>query len=226
MKNFYHHSKKEFQVERLVLFSDAVFAIAITLLVIDIKVPEIHGAANEHGFLHGLLQQIPKIFGFILSFFFIGLYWTIHHRMFGFITNYTGKLIWLNLLFLFSIALMPFSTAVYSEYSTPQFVMLVSPYAIYVANICLIGFTDFLLWKYIGNPKNGVAEGIPTVGFIRTAKIRSLLLPAIFIVSLIVAVLVNPIIGRFILFLIPIVMGFVKEKKTALPLPSDENPGL
>ena len=214
MKNIYHHSKKEFQVERLVLFSDAVFAIAITLLVIDIKVPEIHsGHADESSFLHALLQQIPKIFGFIISFFFIGLYWTIHHRMFGYIINYTGGLVWLNLFFLFSIVLMPFSTAVYSEYSTPEYVFLFSPYAIYVGNICLIGFSDFLLWRYISNPKNKIAAGFPSEDFIKKAKIRSLLLPGVFLTSLIIALIFNPVIARFVLFLIPLVMSMVKDKK-------------
>jgi uncharacterized membrane protein len=214
MKNLYHHSKKEFQVERLVLFSDAVFAIAITLLVIDIKVPEIHNTdITEKKFLQLLLVQLPKFLGFIFSFFFIGLYWTIHHRMFGYIINYSGKLIWLNLLFLFSIALMPFSTAVYSEYSAPEFIMLVSPYAIYVGNICLIGFVDFLLWQYVSSPKNKIAEGFPSADFIKKTKIRSLLLPGIFLLSFMIAVFINPIIARFILFLIPLAMGLVKNKK-------------
>lgn len=57
----------------------------------------------------------------------IGLYWFIHHRMFGYVINYDGKLIWLNLLFLFSIVLMPYTTAAYSAYSTPEYVRLVLP---------------------------------------------------------------------------------------------------
>jgi len=214
MKTIYHHTKKEFQVERLVLFSDAVFAIAITLLVIDIKVPEFHsGQINENTFLHLLLEQLPKFFGFVLSFFFIGLYWTIHHGMFGFIINYTKKLLWLNLLFLFAIVLMPFSTALYSEYSTPKYIFLVTPYAIYVGNICLIGFTDYLMWRYISNPKNEIAEGFPSQDFVKKGKIRSLLLPSIFLLSLLVAIFIDPIIARFVLFLIPLAMSMVRNKK-------------
>jgi uncharacterized membrane protein len=214
MKNLHHHSKKEFQVERLVLFSDAVFAIAITLLIIEIKVPEIKGhIITEHTFLAELALLIPKFLGFLFSFFIIGLYWFIHHRMFGYVINYNGKLIWLNLLFLFSIVLMPFSTAVYSEYSSPEYISLISPYAIYVANICLTGFINFLMWGYIGNPKNGLTEDFPKGDFLKLAKVRSLLMPFVFVASLLTATFINPIAARFVLFFIPIIMSLVRNKK-------------
>ncbi|MCB9033483.1 MAG: DUF1211 domain-containing protein [Chitinophagales bacterium] len=212
MNNLHHPSKKEFQVERIIFFSDAVFAIAITLLIIEIKVPLLHGSdITEKNFFNQLLLLSPQFLGFILSFFLIGLYWSIHHKMFGYVINYNSKLIWLNLLFLFSIALMPFSTAVYSEYSAPENIQLVLPYAVYVANICLTGFICFLIWTYIGNPKNKIAEHIPDGDFLKTAKIRSLLLPSIFIISLLISI-ISPIIARFSLFLIPFFMNIFKSK--------------
>jgi uncharacterized membrane protein len=222
MKNLHHHSKQQFQVERIVLFSDAVFAIAITLLIIDIKVPEIKSGlpVTDQNFLEAVFFLFPKFMGFIFSFFLISLYWTIHHKMFGYVVNYTGKLIWFNLLFLFSIVLMPFSTAVYSEYSSAEYIHLIWPYFIYVFNISLTGFLNFILWNYIGNIKNNVAEDVPGGDFIQKAKIRSLLLPAIFIVSLLVAFFIHPIIGRFMLFLTPVVMRLVKNKKPTIILPA------
>ncbi|MBS1518195.1 MAG: DUF1211 domain-containing protein [Bacteroidetes bacterium] len=214
MKNPHHHSKKEFQVERLVFFSDAVFAIAITLLVIEIKIPEIEGPViSEHTFMELFALLIPKFLGFVLSFFIIGLNWFIHHRMFGYVINYNGKLIWLNLLFLFSIVLMPFSTALYSEYSSPAYIHLITPYSIYVFNICLTGIMNFLLWSYIGNPKNKLAEDLPEGDFLKLAKVRSLLLPSVFVISLLTAIFINPVIGRFVLFLIPVIMSMVRNKK-------------
>ena len=116
MNQFQNELKKEFQLERMILFSDAVFAIAITLLVIELKVPEINRAELTEGkLLNALAHLIPKFIGFIISFMFIGIYWVVHHRLFGFVINYTPKLLRLNLLFLFAVALMPFSTAFYSE---------------------------------------------------------------------------------------------------------------
>src|SRR5690349_5303282 len=92
----HNEHKKQFQLERFVLFSDAVFAIAITLLVIEIKIPELHSDTEpltDSALLHSLGQLIPKFIGFIISFLLIGLYWTIHHRMFGYVTSYDRKLL-------------------------------------------------------------------------------------------------------------------------------------
>src|SRR5712675_1560100 len=125
MSHQLHHELKKdpsadkagFQLERMILFSDAVFAIAITLLVIEIKVPLIdRHVATDALLLNALDELIPKFIGFFISFFIIGLYWTIHHRMFGYVINYTRRLLWLNLIFLLAVVLMPFSTAFYSEY--------------------------------------------------------------------------------------------------------------
>src|SRR6266498_3111523 len=129
--------KKEFQLERMILFSDAVFAIAITLLVIEIKVPTIdRHIATDALLLKALDELIPKFVGFFISFFIIGLYWTIHHRMFGYVVNYTRRLLWLNLVFLLAVVMMPFSTAFYSEYIIQ---LLKTPAMIYVANVVFLG---------------------------------------------------------------------------------------
>ena len=107
MSNQLHNElKKEFQLERLILFSDAVFAIAITLLVIEIKIPDKEflkerGGLSDATILNALSHLVPKFIGFFISFLLIGLYWSIHHRMFGFVTSYDRKLLFLNLLFLF-----------------------------------------------------------------------------------------------------------------------------
>lgn len=215
MENIDNHIKREFQVERIVFFSDAVFAIAITLLIIEVKVPEIHGhEVSEHSFLAAFSVLIPKLLGFIISFGIIGFYWFIHHIMFGYVTHYNGKLIWLNLFLLFSIVLMPFTTSIYSEYSAPEYIGLMSPYLIYVINITLTGVANFLMWRLIGNPQNNLAEDFPKGDFLKKSKIRSLLLPSVFILSLLISWLVDPALGRYVLFLIPIIMSLVRNKKT------------
>ena len=108
MPNHLHSElKKEFQLERMVLFSDAVFAIAITLLVIEIKIPDIHENVSDAALLKELKHLIPKFAGFFISFMLIAMYWTVHHRMFGYVINYTRKLLWLNLFFIVLMQLLP-----------------------------------------------------------------------------------------------------------------------
>ena len=159
-QQLHNELKKEFQLERIILFSDAVFAIAITLLVIEIKIPELHENVSNTALLHSLEHLIPKFLGFLVSFMLIGLYWTIHHRMFGFVTAYDRKLLLLNLVFLFFIALMPFSTGFYSEYAGPELFrqQLKVPLTFYVLNFCCVGFTNYFMWRHITNPKNKLAE--------------------------------------------------------------------
>jgi uncharacterized membrane protein len=97
-------------LERLVFFSDAVFAIAITLLVIEIHVPHLNGIADAEAW-NALLHLLPSFFGFVLSFLVIGRFWIGHHNAFSMIDHYDGRLAWPNLLLLMCIALMPFASA-------------------------------------------------------------------------------------------------------------------
>ena len=98
-------------LERLVFFSDAVFAIAITLLVIEIEVPDLapHTPVAEQW--HELASLGPKFFAYVLSFLVIGRFWMGHHQLFDRVVGYSQKLLWPNLLLLMAIAFMPFATA-------------------------------------------------------------------------------------------------------------------
>ena len=209
--NMHNELKKEFQLERLILFSDAVFAIAITLLVIEIKVPEVHGEVSNKVLLHELKHLIPKFFGFLISFMLIGLYWTIHHRMFGFVTNFTKKLIVLNLIFLFFIALMPFSTGFYSEYAGPELFrkQLTVPLTFYVLNFFAAGLIIFFIWQHIANPKNGIADPPIDPLVVKLAKARSMVVPVIFLLMLPVAYFVNVLLAVYIPMLIPLTLRIV-----------------
>ena len=102
------------QLERLTFFSDAVFAIAITLLVIEIHVPRL-GLASDQVFLAELAALGPSIFGFVLSFLVVGALWAAHHRVFGMISSYGPSVMLPNLLMLLVIAFMPFATALMSS---------------------------------------------------------------------------------------------------------------
>ncbi len=97
-------------LERLVFFSDAVFAIAITLLVIEIEVPHL-GSVSDGKYWAALFELGPSFFGYALSFLVIGRFWIGHHNAFTLIDHYDGRLAWPNLFLLMAIAFMPFATA-------------------------------------------------------------------------------------------------------------------
>jgi len=103
-------------LERLIFFSDAVFAIAITLLIIEIHVPEVHQPASDLDYLSALARLAPNFASFFISFFVIGAFWAGHHRAFDCARHWSPKLIMPNLLMLSAIAAMPFFTAFSSEY--------------------------------------------------------------------------------------------------------------
>ncbi|MBV9986443.1 MAG: DUF1211 domain-containing protein [Chitinophagaceae bacterium] len=185
-----HHdlfeNRRQFQLERMILFSDAVFAIAITLLVIELKVPEMEQGESVG---HALIRSnfIFGILGLLLSFGVIGQFWTNHHRLFGYVTNYDGSLLWLNLHMLFWIVLMPFSSALNSRYGNNDMVWM-----IYSFNMFMIGISIYFLWRYITNPKRNLSEIAHNEGQRRMARARSFLISCIFLSGALLALLPKP----------------------------------
>lgn len=191
------HNRDAFQLERLILFTDAVFAIAITLLAIEIKVPELHHR-TEHDALQGLLDLTARFVGFFLSFLIIAVYWLAHHRIFRFVRHTTPKLLWLNILFLLSIVLMPFTTAFQSEYA-----MLSIPWVLYALNIVFTGLMQTLLQRYLRNPASHLVapheQHHPDLD-----PVRPLLSPLVFLLSALSALL--PMVHPSLLRLMPLLL--------------------
>jgi uncharacterized membrane protein len=98
----------------------------------------------------GLLRLIPKFVGFLIGFFVIATYWTAHHRIFRFVRNYNDGLIWLNIFFLLSIVLMPFTSAYYSEYTN-----LSVPFILYCFSVVATGLLQILMQRALRNPARG-----------------------------------------------------------------------
>ena len=101
---------------RIEFLSDGVFAIVMTILVIELSVPVITKlrAAEELGGI--LLEMWPKFLAFVISFLVLGVLWFLHHAQFHFIKRSNGTFAWMNIIFLMSVALIPFSTALIGEY--------------------------------------------------------------------------------------------------------------
>lgn len=112
-------------LERLVFFSDAVFAIAITLLVIEIHPPHLHRGAPDWEHVRALAQLVPNFTGFAISFAVIGMFWMGHHRSFALAARYDSRVLGWNMCLLATIAFMPFVTVYLAAHFTERVPTLV-----------------------------------------------------------------------------------------------------
>jgi uncharacterized membrane protein len=164
-------------LERIMFFSDAVMAIAITLLAIDLKVPEIAASAAAAELPRSLSELGPQFLSFLISFFVIGIYWMSHHRYFRFIKRYDGGLIVLNLLFLLFIVLMPFVASLFGQYYYLPLGM-----SVYAAAVAATGLSMGALWWYASYRYRLVDEHLDKQ-FIR-ARSLAMAVPLLFLVSI------------------------------------------
>lgn len=173
--------KKNFQLERIALFSDAVFAIAITLLIIEIKVPDLPAIDPEfsEAFWHSLNHMIPELAGFVISFMVIGNYWKSHHSTFYFVQDYDLKLINMNNWFLLTIVVMPFTTAFMSTY------MLFQPFLLYCVNVIASALLQIRMWNYVTHEEHHLHTALPK-GIKSYKTTTSLIIIACFVIALII----------------------------------------
>ena len=105
---------------RIEAFSDAVMAIIMTLLVLDLHAPELGAHATWYEYLQAMTPLVPQFVSFALSFTIVAIYWVNHYYFFRCIKRTTGRLIWLNNLLLFWLCLLPFPTRFLGEHPTDQ----------------------------------------------------------------------------------------------------------
>lgn len=137
--------KKEFQLERMILFSDAVFAIVITLMAIEINIPESEVLTAE-SLPHALLHLIPVILAYMVSFVFIGTIWYQHLKIFSLLKDYDLGLVVRNLMLLFFVGLFPFCASLMTRAKG-----MMAPFFIYLGIIMCCIITQYVLYHYIVN---------------------------------------------------------------------------
>lgn len=195
--------KMDFQVGRFITFSDGVFAIVITIMVFELEVPEVDKNLSDMLLWNSLKSMGLKFLGFFISYGIVGHYWSVHHRIYGYALKYTTALLWINLGFLLTVAVLPFSSALLGEYSSHTNMQL--PYAVYVLNVCFVALMNTWMWIYISNPKRDLLTRKISAARIKLGVYRSLVIPIIFLLSLLVS-LISPIISRVIVLLIPVIL--------------------
>lgn len=189
------------ELDRLVFFSDAVVAIAITLLALDLK---IETAINGHLTFADLGKAWPKFNGFFLSFVIISLFWRIHHNFFSHIKDIDSKLMRLNIRWLLFIVLLPFSTSLISShlYDKPAILF-------YCLNVLFITFVQNRIWSYVT-----IKPGFLKENTSRSAIYENRLYCNVAMINALIATaisFINPLAAFVILFARPPMLFFAKK---------------
>jgi uncharacterized membrane protein len=190
---------------RLEAFSDGVFAIVITLLILDIRLPEV-----DYSHIGEALKGIaPKILSYVMSFIVIGLYWIAHHNSFQLVHKTNKVFLWMNVFLLLFVSFIPFPTSLMGRYPFQTIPVLIYGLNLLVANT--MGFC-MLLYLYrnphLASPlftKKSFRKQIPVYIMVNSAYLLAIVLSPFF-----------PAISYFIYLLVIISLIFIHETKTGL----------
>jgi uncharacterized membrane protein len=127
--------------ERLAALSDGIFAVAMTLLVLDLHTPLASAIHSERDLWHALAASAPQIVMYLMTFLTLGIFWIGQQTQLNHLSRSHRALTWLHIAFLFAVTLMPFSTRLLAEFAAYRAALVV-----YWANIALLGGTLYLSW--------------------------------------------------------------------------------
>jgi uncharacterized membrane protein len=128
-------------VERLAALSDGVFAVAMTLLVLDLRVPAMEAVHSEHELWRALVALSPRLLMYMMSFMTLGIFWIGQQTQLNHLARSDRSLSWIHMLFLFAVSITPFSTTLLAEYPGYRTALL-----LYWVNILLLGSSLYFSW--------------------------------------------------------------------------------
>jgi uncharacterized membrane protein len=200
--------KNVFSKSRVETFSDGIFAIIITLLVLEIKVPHIHDYHSDAELLTALLELFPKFIGWIISFFTIAVIWVNHHKIFKQIKELDNGVFWWNAFLLLWCTFIPFPTAVLGDY--PNNLTSVVLYGLVMALMAL-GFT--LMRLYAIRTKNVLGDHVDVTQFKKGTQLSLLFGPVMYLIGILLG-FIHPYMAFAVYLAIPIYFIFSENKNT------------
>ena len=220
----------DLRLHRLLFFSDGVYAIAVTLLAVELVLPE--AASELHGpeLLDNLLESWPRVLAFLTSFLFIANFWAGHNIIFYHVRRFDGGLMWLALLQLLCVAFLPFPTSVVGEHVSDPVAQ-----QFYFGSLLVTGLVMWALWWYMSSGRRLVDPGLGTQVIRRhhiiSAGVPASILLLIALVALGVGRFVNPLLLAYLVAFGYVLVG-VSEHREPLPAvvaqpggPDDSGPG-
>ncbi len=146
-------------VERLAALSDGIFAVAMTLLVLDLRVPAAEAVHSEHELWRALVALSPRLVMYMMSFLTLGIFWVGQQTQLNHLARSDRSLSWIHILFLFAVSITPFSTMLLAEFTAYRLALIA-----YWLNILLLGATLYVSWGCAtkkGLVKNDIPAEVP-----------------------------------------------------------------
>jgi TMEM175 potassium channel family protein len=168
-------------VERLAALSDGLFAIAMTLLIIDLHTPAAEAIRSEGELLQSLLHLMPQIVMYFIGFMTLGIFWIAQQSQIDAFARVDRDLTWIHLGFLAAIALMPFSTALLAHFITYRLALV-----IYWINMLLCGIGLYASWSYAS--RAGLLKGDVDATMSATTKRRIIVYQLAYLVCVLLSV--------------------------------------
>jgi len=170
-----------FGKNRIEALADGIFSVAMTLLVLEIKLPAAESLPTHADLLHRLLSLESSLTIYVISFLMLGMFWVSHHYQFHFVQRTSRALLWINLLILLCTTTIPFSTALLGQHAD-----LWLPFLIYTVNLLLLIFFLHIHIDYLArHPELASSSLTPEV--VRAFKVRQLLFATVPVLSAVVA---------------------------------------
>lgn len=160
-------------VERLAALSDGIFAVAMTLLVLDLRAPAIETIHSERDLWHGLAAIAPRLLMYLMSFLTLGIFWIGQQTQLNYLERSARSLTWMHILFLATICVMPFSTSLLAEFTTYRTALVV-----YWLNILLPGLA--LYWSWVCAMGLGVVQPETPPEVLKAVKRRIVIAQALY----------------------------------------------
>jgi uncharacterized membrane protein len=195
------------KVERVISFSDAVFAFAITLMALSIDIPDLPTHLTQSELLDKLYNLYPQFESYVISFAVIAIFWVSYHQVFNHIKGSHITMVYLNLLFLLLVTLLSLSTSLVINYGTYQI-----PYVIYCIIVIMTSSLLATIWWHATRDKRLVDKNLHPL-FIKGVLVSLISIPIVFTISIIISFVDLQIAQYFWLIIAPLNMTIKRRYK-------------
>jgi uncharacterized membrane protein len=200
-----HSGNGGMSTHRLEALTDGIYAIAMTLLVLNIDVPSVSQGTAAEALPSFLLSNWPQFTNYAIAFVVLAGFWTVHHKQFHSIRYLNGGMLWLNVLSLLFVALVPFTTSLAGDY---HWVLLSS--IIFDVNFLIIGMIYVLQWVYVSRDRERFLHEVDPRR-IAVGMRRVLVLPVASLCALGIAVFIDPAYNGFGYLVIPVLLALLRR---------------